>query len=43
VTRKQTPGIEGSSFRAKEAEERLAARVKLRAGKPAATARKGKP
>jgi DNA replication protein DnaC len=35
--------IEGNSYRAKEAEERLSARVKLRTGKAAAAARKGKP
>ena len=35
--------IEGNSYRAKEAEERVAARVKQRAGKPVAGPRKGKP
>ena len=35
--------IEGRSYRAKEAEERLAARVKQRTAKPAAGPRKGKP
>ena len=35
--------IEGNSYRAKEAEERLAARAKQRTGKPATGPRKGKP
>ena len=35
--------IEGNSYRAKEAEERLAVRVKQRTSKPAAGPRKGKP
>jgi hypothetical protein len=35
--------IEGNSYRAKEAEERVAARAKQRASKPATGPRKGKP
>ncbi len=35
--------IEGKSYRAKEAEERMAARIKQRAGKPAAGPHKAKP
>ncbi|MES2886316.1 MAG: IS21-like element helper ATPase IstB [Pseudomonadota bacterium] len=35
--------IEGNSYRAKEAQERVAARTKQRTGKPTAESRKGKP
>jgi DNA replication protein DnaC len=35
--------IQGESYRAKEAQERMAARTRQRAGKPAASPRKGNP